>query len=144
MKRFRFTFCAALALVLTTAIFSYPQETPRALAQKASEHWLALVDAGKYGESWDAAARAFKDALSRQAWINQVEAARKPLGKLVSRKLAKSNYMKNPPGAPPGEYVAIEYQSSFENLKSATETVVPTLDKDGKWRVSGYFVKKTP
>ncbi len=45
------------------------------------------------------------------------------------------------PGAPDGEYVVISYETSFTNKKSAIETVTPMLDKDGKWRVSGYFIK---
>jgi hypothetical protein len=43
--------------------------------------------------------------------------------------------------APDGEYVVIQFEASFENKKSAIETVTPMLDKDGNWRVSGYYVK---
>jgi hypothetical protein len=35
----------------------------------------------------------------------------------------------------------MEYDTSFANKKSATETVTPMLDNDGQWRVSGYFIK---
>jgi hypothetical protein len=45
------------------------------------------------------------------------------------------------PGAPDGRYVVIQYKTSFENKSSATETVTPMLDRDQKWRVSGYFIK---
>lgn len=45
------------------------------------------------------------------------------------------------PGAPDGKYVVIQYDTSFENKKAAVETVTPMLDKDGKWRVSGYYIK---
>jgi hypothetical protein len=44
-------------------------------------------------------------------------------------------------GPPDGEYVVIQFETSFENKKSAIETVTPMLDQDGKWRVSGYFIK---
>ena len=111
-------------------------------AQQAAERWLALVDAGKYGESWDEAAPSFKTAVTRGDWVRKVAAARRPLGKLVSRKLTKSDLVKNPPNSPPGDYVGLQYQSSFQNLKSAVETLVPMLDPDGKWRVSGYIVKR--
>ncbi|HEY6292086.1 MAG TPA: DUF4019 domain-containing protein [Terriglobia bacterium] len=141
-RRTRFTFCTGLVLGLAAAAGTYAQDTPQALAQKASEEWLALVDAGKYGESWDAAAQAFQKAVSRKDWESKVKAARAPLGKVVSRKLTKSDLMKNPPNAPPGEYVGLQYQSSFEHLKSAGETVVPILGQDGKWRVSHYNIRK--
>ena len=45
------------------------------------------------------------------------------------------------PGAPDGEYVVIQYKSAFANQPTAIETIVPMLDKDGKWHVSGYFIK---
>jgi hypothetical protein len=35
----------------------------------------------------------------------------------------------------------IQFDTSFKNKKSAIETVTAMLDKDGKWRVSGYFIK---
>ena len=34
-----------------------------------------------------------------------------------------------------------KYSTDFENKASAIETVTTTLDKDGFWRVSGYFIK---
>ncbi len=45
------------------------------------------------------------------------------------------------PGAPDGEYVVIQYNTEFENKKVAIETITPMLDDDGKWRVSGYYIK---
>jgi hypothetical protein len=49
--------------------------------------------------------------------------------------------MKSLPGAPDGEYVVIQYRTSFENKNDAIETVTPMKDTDGTWRVSGYYVK---
>jgi len=43
------------------------------------------------------------------------------------------------PGAPDGEYVVIQYETQFEHHTPA-ETVTPMLDKDGAWKVSGYFI----
>lgn len=37
--------------------------------------------------------------------------------------------------------VVIQYDTDFEHKSGAVETVVPNLEKDGKWRVSGYFIK---
>ena len=45
------------------------------------------------------------------------------------------------PGAPDGEYVVIQFETSFENKKHAIETVTPMMDKDGTWRVSGYYIR---
>jgi hypothetical protein len=63
------------------------------------------------------------------------------LGKLASRKATKSDYSRTLPGAPDGEYVIQQYASAFENKKEAGEHVVLMKDKDGTWKVVGYFIK---
>jgi len=102
---------------------------------------LTLVDSRKYADSWQEAAQYFKGAVSKEQWQSMLHAARDPLGKMLSRKLKSATYTKTLPGAPDGEYVVIQYESSFEHKQSAVETVTPMLDKDGKWRVSGYYIK---
>jgi Protein of unknown function (DUF4019) len=110
-------------------------------AKAAAKEWLALVDAGNYQESWESAAGFFKNAVSQEKWQQQMAALRQPLGKTTSRKLKSAKYTKTLPGAPDGEYVVIQYQTSFAKKKSAVETVTPMLDNDGKWKVSGYYIK---
>jgi hypothetical protein len=113
------------------------EETAIASAQK----WLTLIDEGKYSESWNEAAGFFKTAVSKKDWLKSMEAFRKPLGALISRKLKSKKYTTSLPGAPDGEYVVVQYETSFEHKKSAIETVTPILDKNGKWLVSGYYIK---
>ena len=110
-------------------------------AQQAAESWLALVDAGKYRESWTEAAQLFKDRVTIEQWESAVRAARTPLGKIGSRKLKVASYRKTLPGAPDGEYVVIQYETSFEKKRSALETITPMKCDDGRWRVSGYYIK---
>jgi hypothetical protein len=117
------------------------QQKPDQLAQQSSDAWLTLVDTGKYADSWQEASQFFKAAVSKERWQSMLRASRDPLGKMLSRKLKSATYTKTLPGAPDGEYVVIQYESSFEHKQSAVETVTPMLDKDGKWRVSGYFIK---
>jgi hypothetical protein len=111
------------------------------LAQQSAESWLALVDAGKYGSSWQAAASMFKAAVNKEQWEHMLKATRDPLGKVQSRKVLKATFTKSLPGAPDGDYVVMQYETSFEHKQSAIETITSVLDKDGKWRVSGYFIK---
>jgi hypothetical protein len=68
-------------------------------------------------------------------------AARAPLGKVLSRTLKSATYATSLPGAPDGEYVVVKFDTSFEKKQSAIETVTPMKDPDGRWRVSGYFIK---
>jgi hypothetical protein len=110
-------------------------------AQQMAEAWLKLVDAGQYDKSHDAAAKLFRDAVAKEMWAQQVKAVREPLGALKLRRFKTATYSTTLPGAPDGEYVVIQFETSFANKKDAVETVTPMLDADGKWHVSGYFIK---
>lgn len=128
-----------LILSATTALAGSPEKEKAAVG--AAEKWLGMVDAGKYAESWKEAAELFRNAVKQEQWKQSLQAARKPLGKLLTRKLKSKAYSTTLPGAPDGEYVVIQFETSFEHKASAVETVTPMLDKDGRWRVSGYYIK---
>jgi len=134
-------FAFLMPLFLPQAAIAHAQQKPEDLGQKSAKAWLALTDSGKYAESWDQASASFKAAVSKDNWVGMVSSVRGPLGALQSRKLATARFVKNPPHAPEGEYVILRYDTSFEKLPSAVETVSMTLDKDGSWRAVGYFVK---
>lgn len=129
------------ALLLAACPLARAQPKSEQLAQQSAEAWLALVDSGNYGESWEQTAQFFKAAVSKEQWQRALGASREPLGKLLSRKVRSATFTKTLPGAPDGEYVVITFESSFDHKQSAVETVTPMLDKDGKWRISGYYIK---
>jgi hypothetical protein len=136
-------FLLALAFVLAAGA-SAPlaaDEASEKAAEKSAAAWLSLVDSGKYAESWTGAAEAFHQALSQAQWKAALEQVRTPLGTVVSRKLRSAKYTRELPGAPAGDYVVIQYATDFEKKSGATETVTPAKDKDGVWRVSGYYIK---
>lgn len=132
---------AFLLLMLLLGSSALAQQKPEELALQSADAWLALVDSGKYADSWQEAAQFFKAAVTKEQWQNALRGSRDPLGKMLSRKVKSARYTKTLPGAPDGEYVVIQYESSFEHKQSAVETVTPRLDNDGKWRVSGYYIK---
>ena len=107
----------------------------------AATTWLALLDAGKYGESWEAAAAYFKSAVNKDYWLQILPGVRDPFGRIISRQLISKTYARSLPDAPDGEYVVIQFKTSFENKNTAIETVTPMLDNDGIWRVSGYYIR---
>jgi hypothetical protein len=37
--------------------------------------------------------------------------------------------------------VVIQYETVFEKKQAAIDTITPMLENDGKWRVSGYYIK---
>lgn len=114
-------------------------------AEKAAiftaQAWLQLVDGGEYARSWETAASAFQSANSKEDWQKSLESFRAPLGHVLTRSLISQSYQTSLPGSPDGEYVAIQYKTSFANKQDALEIITPMLDKDGKWRVAGYVIK---
>ena len=132
---------AALGAALIAAAVLGAEPAPEKTADEAAQKWLGIVDSGKYAESWAAACELFKKSITAEQWETAVRAARGPLGKLLSRRLDKAQFTRSLPGAPEGEYVVLRYDASFENHKTAVETVTTTKEKDGSWRVAGYFVK---
>lgn len=134
-----------LSLIIGSILLFGTASADNTSAEKAAvadaKTWLKLVDQREYSSSWDEAAEYFKKAVTKKQWEQSIQAVRKPLGKTISRKLKSKNYMTSLPGAPDGEYVVIQFETSFENKNYAIETVTPMLDKDGKWRVSGYYIK---
>lgn len=137
----KITWVVALVLVFASITVKAQNVDKEIEAVTAAEDWLALVDAGKYGDSWKAASGYFKNAVKQGQWEQSLKAVRPPLGKLVSRKLLSKTFMTSLPGAPDGEYLVIQFDTSFQNKKSAVETITPMKEKDGKWRVSGYYIK---
>lgn len=115
-------------------------------ATAAAEQWLAEVDRGDLSRSWDHIASASQQMVPKVVWVDSVMKVREPLGQ-PSRKLAGATYTREIPGAPDGEYVIVQYTTHFEKLPKnqiGVETVTPMRDKDGNWRVSGYYIKTVP
>ena len=134
-----------IPIILFVIFFTVPLTAGTSEKEKAAilsaEKWLGLVDAQKYPESWKEAAEFFRNAISQEQWGQSLQTARKPLGKRITRKVRTKTYRTSLPGAPDGEYVVIEFETSFAQKKSAIETVTPMIDKDGTWRVSGYYIR---
>jgi len=108
---------------------------------RAAKGWLALVDAGKYDESWDESGALFRRAVTKQQWNQALGSARTPLGAVKSRELETKSESSSLPGAPDGRYLVMQFRTSFANKASAIETVTTILESDGRWRVVGYYIK---
>jgi hypothetical protein len=114
----RYYLVLLLIIVVLTSFFAYASESnPGAekAAIESAQTWLALVDGGKYSESWEEAAGYFQSAVKKESWEQTIRAVREPLGKTVSRKLKSQQYATSLPGAPDGEYVVIQFNTMFEN-----------------------------
>jgi len=135
------TIFIALSFAAARQALAFDQSTSAKAATAAAEAWLQLVDDGKYNASWLEASTYFRNAVTKLEWKRQVSIWRTALGSVVSRKFRTAQYLTTLPGAPDGDYVLIQYDTTFTHKKSAVETITPMLDADGKWRVSEYSIK---
>jgi hypothetical protein len=146
MKSPRQFFVLALACWLgaasLSAVAGEAEDVANAMA--AANKWLALTDTGKYAESWDNAATALKTAVTKEQWQAALTQARKPMGAVKSRELMKSAQPLKVTNAPVGEFVAIQFVTMFETGPELVESIAPMRERDGTWKVSGYFVKPSP
>lgn len=107
----------------------------------AAEAWLQTLDSGKAGQTWSESSASLRGLVTQAQWESALAQARTPLGALQARKLVSARYTTSLPNAPVGQYVIIEYASTFAQRAGVVETIVPMREADGSWKVSGYFVK---
>jgi hypothetical protein len=141
VKSYRRLFALVFLLTALTGTALSAEEREKA-ATEAAAPWLALVDSGQYAESWFQASSDFRGAASKEQWIHALNTVRAPLGKLVSRQLKSATYTTKLPNTRPGEFVVIQYDTSYEKAPGMLEIVIAVLEKSGAWKVSGYFIKR--
>jgi predicted transcriptional regulator len=114
-------------------------------ATEATNHWLAIVDAGKFADSWKNTAEVFKLGMPEAEWVVDLDAIRVKLGKTTMRELKTAQFSTTLRGAAlTGQYVTISYLTKFALAPLAQETLVVSKEADGEWRIAGYNIGKAP
>lgn len=140
-----FTFAAMFAGLLLLPLAGFADNAKVAsnatleASAKASLAWVALLDKGKYAESWEDSATLMKLTVNKDDWIKVLDKSRKPLGNVVSREVIDQRVANDPQGLPKGEYIVMFYKTTFGHKSMAYELVTLLLE-DGKWRVLTYHV----
>lgn len=142
MKTLRRWFIASVGLLFATSGFAVGEKaasSPEA-AEAIALSWLGLVDNYEYARSWQEACESFKESATEEQWTNAMNRARKPLGRVGSRRLLDAKYSTEAPRAPRGEYWIVRFETMFEGAK-AHEIISLAQDADGAWRVQGFFIR---
>ena len=120
---------------------SQTQADAEQAAVQIAEMWLALLDEGKFEESWDESSSMFKNSVTKEQWVETMRINRPQFGKVLQRDVKTKSYETNISGKPDLEHVVIQFQTKFEHKAKGIETVTPAKDRDGVWRVWGYYIK---
>ncbi len=117
-------------------------------ALNAAERWLVPVDAQRYGDAWTMAAEAFKTKVPRATFRDGIAKIRKDYGKVEAREGERMAFRGDVPApdqpdaqAKPGTEVSILFATTFAGSRKAQEEITMVLEKDGVWRVAGYYIK---
>ncbi|PJK09626.1 hypothetical protein CO610_03095 [Lysobacteraceae bacterium NML95-0200] len=109
-------------------------------------HVADLIDNGRAAEVWEGASIAAKSTVSRDAFVNQLQMARAPLGQAQSRVwLSVLRQQINPAqgeSSPlPGTYVTVRFATRFSSGKTLVELISFRMDDNTTWRVAGYSIQ---
>jgi hypothetical protein len=107
----------------------------------AAKTWLEKMDKGLYEECHDEASQFFKETVSKELWLNNLQTLRKPFGEARKRKEINSFFDSKPPNAPQGEYVTVQYAAAVLEKSVIVETVTFMKEEDGSWKLAGYYIK---
>ena len=117
-------------------------------ALNAAERWLVPVDSQRYGDAWAMASESFKAKVSRDTFRDGIAKIRMDYGKVVKRSGEKMAFRGDVPAPDqgnaqpkPGTQVAILFEATFAGDKQAQEEVTMVLEKDGVWRLAGYYIR---
>lgn len=103
---------------------------------QSARQWLALVDAYKWPQSWDAAGLAFKKLNTVEKWTEVANDVQPKFGAVLSRKLKSQESVP----APPDGYEILKFRTQFENKPDAVETLA--LERENaSWKVVGYWIE---
>jgi hypothetical protein len=143
LSRIAFLASFPAALVAASLAGQTPVDTAATLrtADTAAHTWLALVDKGEIARGWDEGALVLQLGVTKTKWEQLVRSARAPFEPFGARHQIMARYTTDPPNAPPGQYVLLQYETAVSGGRHVVETVVPILDGKRGWRVSGYFVR---
>jgi DNA-binding CsgD family transcriptional regulator len=123
---------AAIAPPVPAAVRTAPNPEVVDSAQK----FLALVDQGRWDESYQATGAAFRKLNTPEIWAAVSQKVRVPLGAVISRTFASQENLP----APPYGYEVVKFRTHFVNKAEAVETV--TLEREnGGWRVMGVTIE---
>jgi len=103
---------------------------------QSARQWLALVDAYKWLDSWNATGQSFKELNTSAVWASTAESIQPALGAVLSRTASSQEAVP----APPSGYEMVKFRTSFENKPDATETLT-LVREDASWKVVGYWIE---
>lgn len=100
-----------------------------------TERWLRLVDRGRLDESREALSVEMKAKLDVEKWRAGMRKMLGNLGKVKARRFKDAHLAE-----PESWEILLRFDTSFEKLKGAEETIILKPEGGGQWRVAAYSI----
>ena len=110
------------------------------LDNKASSY-LELLDQGHYEEAWQDMSALFQALNNQSQWQNRQQTIRTAYGALSSRQLRHITYRQSYTLSPDGQYVIVQFKSSYQNKADTTETVVLDCHSTPECSIREYIIR---
>ena len=130
-----------LLLLLCTSAVHAQESNILEKVESSARAWLGLIDSGEYKESWENASPLFKEKTSEVAWVKSITAIRTPRGAMNARYIATAGSTKSLSGLPDGDYVVLQFYTTFAEKGLALETITLTKTQDDTWQIAAYEIK---
>lgn len=130
-----------LLLLFCTSVVYAQESNILEKVESSARSWLGLIDSGKYKESWENSSALFKLKTSESEWIKLITAIRASRGAMSARYIATAASGKSLSGFPDGEYVVLQFYTTFPEKGLAFETVTLAKTQNETWQVAEYSLK---
>lgn len=111
-----------------------------ALEEKAT-NYLKLLDQGLYEKAWFDMSEIFHGLNIPQLWEKRQATIRTAYGAMYSRRLHHISYRQTYNLSPDGQYVIVQFKSSFQNKLDIIETIVLDCRVDSECSVREYIIR---
>lgn len=92
--------------------------------------FLTLLDQGLYLEAWAETSPNFQGLTNQQEWLSHQQLIRSAYGPLIFRELYHTGLRGTYEHSPDGQYIVIQFSSSFSNKAIARETIIYDCSPD--------------
>lgn len=106
------------------------------------EKYLKNIDQGNYEQGWQFCDPLLQQAMHKNEWQRDLQAAKFYLGEIQSRSLINQRITWDPPGMPEGPYIVMEYDSQSKRSSNLSEVVTLRKNEGAKWLVMMYQVNE--
>jgi hypothetical protein len=103
--------------------------------------YLELLDQGRFAEAWQVMLPIFQALEPRVQWHNRQQAIRAAYGALEFREFFLIEYRDHYILSPDGEYIIVQFKSSFQHKAATTETIVLDCSTSTECSIREYIIR---